>query len=290
MVEWRSAIDKVLAHYESLSETERKVADFIVQHTADVTRLSVREIAQGSGTSSASVSRFVRHIGFESFSDLRLAIASEQTGTAAETGENVSEVSMDNIEASVSYVLENRIQELAGTAARLKEAQICQVVNLIMESDTILFAAVGNSIPVCSNFSFKLGQIGIRAHCPATTEEMILSSLSLRRSDLLFVVSASGYSRRLETIVDNAEDSGTPIVFLTSNPGSELAQRSNVQLTSVTRDQILTGGQFSTHMAEDFLVETIFIFLLTTWKSARGLARLEQKSLGRDKESTPTLC
>ena len=157
-----------------------------------------------------------------------------------------------------------------------------------MGSSNILFAAVGNSIPVCSNFAFRLGQIGISANCPVNTELMILASLSLHRNDLVVIVSSSGYSHRLETIIDNAEDSGTPILFITSNPTSILAQRSNVVLTAVSRDQLLTGSQFATHVPEDFIVETLFMFLLAHGKNVYEHVRMERKSLGRDKENTPT--
>jgi len=284
-----STMDVICASFDSLSEAEQRVANYVIQNSEEVVKLSLREIASKSGASSATASRFVRHIGFESFSDLRLALAADQAIRAPEHPNATTEISLSSISASVDYILSNKIQELEGTAAQLDESSVKKAVDLISSSDSILFAAVGNSIPVCSNLAFKLGQIGLRAVCPSTTEAMVLLSLSLKRSDLLFVVSASGYSHRLETIIDNAEDSGTPVIFVTSNPSSALAQRSDVVLSAVTRDRILTGTQFSTHVAEDFIVETLFMFLLAGGKASYEHARLEQKILGRDKETAPTL-
>lgn len=280
-------VDTVCSSYEQLSEMERRVADFILQNVSEVPRLSVREIARISQTSSATVSRFVRHLGYESFSSFRLAVASEQ-GFEEEALESVTEISPDNVTGSVEYVLETKIQELRSTASQLSPTSVERVVELIKRSDTVHFAAVGNSIPVCSNLAFKLGQIGIRCVCPPTTESMILASLSLRRTDVLFVVSSSGYSRRLETIVDNAEDSGTPVVLLTSNPSSELAERAEVVLNAVSRDQLLAGKQFSSHVSSDFVTEMLFLLVFAAGGDAREHARIERKSLGKDKESTPT--
>lgn len=284
-----SVIDAICASYDGLSDTEKKVADFIIQNLEDVTSLSVRDIAAQSGTSSATVSRFVRRVGYDRFTDLRLAIASSQTGATTEVGLAVKEVSLRAIKASISYILDNKIQELVSTASQLDASSVERAINLMMGSDSILFAAVGNSIPVCSNLAFRLGQIGMRPNCPANTELMILASLSLRRNDLVIIVSSSGYSHRLETIVDNAEDSGTPILFITSNPTSALAERSDVVLTAVSRDKLLTGHQFATHVPEDFIVETLFMFLLAHGKDVHEHVRMERKSLGRDKETTPTL-
>lgn len=283
-----SISDNLCASYDGFSDTERRIADFILQNMPNVARLSVREIADKSNTSGATVSRFVRKIGYDSFADLRLAIAGEQGDADFTAGKPVSEVSLDDIDASVQFVLENKIQELQGTAKALDKDRVKRTINLILQSDNILFAAVGNSIPVCSNFAFRLGQIGIRATCPANTEMMILASLSLRRNDLVIIVSSSGYSHRLETIVDNAEDSGTPIIFITSNPMSKLVQRADVVLSAISRDQLLTGPQFATHVPEDFIIETLFMFLLTYGKNVGELTWMERKSLGRDKETRPT--
>lgn len=285
---YTNIVDAICASYDGLSDTEKKVADFIIQNIDEVARLSVRDIAAQSETSSATVSRFVRHVGYDSFSELRLAIASDQSGVDQNDDTTVTEVSLDNIDASINYILDNKVQELSGTAAQLDAAKIRKAMDLIMGSSNILFAAVGNSIPICSNFAFRLGQIGISANCPVNTELMILASLSLHRNDLVVIVSSSGYSHRLETIIDNAEDSGTPILFITSNPTSILAQRSDVVLTAVSRDQLLTGSQFATHVPEDFIVETLFMFLLAHGKNVYEHVRMERKSLGRDKENTPT--
>ncbi|WP_455136097.1 MurR/RpiR family transcriptional regulator [Thermophilibacter sp.] len=281
-------IDTICAGYDQLPVTEKRVADFILQNRSDVPHLSVRDIAKLSQTSSATVSRFVRHVGFESFASMRLAIASEQVAGDDAIPEAATEISSENIGGSLEYILETKVQELRATVSQLETGSLERALDLIRACDTLYFAAVGNSIPVCANLAFKLGQIGQRTVCPATTESMILASLSLRRTDVLFVVSASGYSRRLETIIDNAEDSGTPVIFVTSNPASTLAARSDVVLATVSRDQLLAGGQFSSHVTPDFVTEALFLLLFAGAGDAREHARMERKSLGKDKESIPT--
>ncbi len=282
-------IDTICAHYERLSDTERRVADFILHNQREVMHLSVREIARESGTSGATVSRFVRSVGYDSFADLRLALAAlERPDGDGLDRASVNGVSLDDVRGSIEYVLNAKLQELRATAEQLSAKSVKDVVELIRSADTICFAAVGNSIPACQNMAFKLGQIGLRVMCPATTESMILASLSLRSTDALFIVSSSGYSRRLETIMDNAEDAGTPVVLVTGNRASELAPRADLVLGAATRDQMLAGGQFSSHVSVNFILETIFLLVLASRKESRELARLERKSLGKDKASRPT--
>lgn len=277
-------VDTILSWYPQLSDAEQRIADFILKKASDIAQLSVRDIAQQSNTSGATVSRFVRHIGFDTFADLRLALARDDVRDETQNTEQ-SVISFDNIPGSIELILSNRIQELKGTASQLTSEILSRAVSLITTSDTVLFAAVGNSIPVCSNAAFKLGQIGVRANCPATTESMVLSSISLKRNDLLILLSTSGYSKRLETIVDNAEDSGTPIIMVTANPEAVLASRCDLVINTISRDQVLSGTQFPSHVAQDFVMESIFALVLAQSKTGLIQAKVERKSLIEDKNT-----
>ena len=280
-------VDTILSWYPQLSDAEQRIADFILKKASDIAQLSVRDIAQQSNTSGATVSRFVRHIGFDTFADLRLALARDDVRDETQNTEQ-SVISFDNIPGSIELILSNRIQELKGTASQLTSEILSRAVSLITTSDTVLFAAVGNSIPVCSNAAFKLGQIGVRANCSSTTESMVLSSISLKRNDLMILLSTSGYSKRLETIVDNAEDSGTPIIMVTANPEAVLASRCDLVINTISRDQVLSGTQFPSHVAQDFVMESIFALVLAQSKTGLIQAKVERKSLIEDK-NTPSV-
>lgn len=280
-------VETINACYDQLSNTEQRAADYMIHNLSKITQLSVREIAKESKTSGATVSRLVRRLGYESFSTLRLSLAAEQSMVDNHSQSLLSAIDPKDIAGSMRYILDHKVDELRATVDQINPKVLEKAIKLVKEADTVYFAAVGNSIPSCSKLAFKLGQIGRRAVCPSNTESMILSSLSLRKTDVLFVVTALGYSRRLETIVDNAEDSGTPIILVTTKPNSAFASRSSVVLSLASRDRLLAGEQFSSQMAADFVLESIFLLILSEGQDAFEHARLEYKSLGKDKESTP---
>ena len=102
------------------------------------------------------------------------------------------------------------------------------------------------------------------------------------------MLSTSGYSKRLETIVDNAEDSGTPIIMVTANPEAVLASRCDLVINTISRDQVLSGTQFPSHIAQDFVMESIFALVLSQSKTGLIQAKVERKSLIEDK-NTPSV-
>src|ERR1700749_669469 len=60
----------------------QRVAEQVLADPAAASRATIVELAERSGTSPATVTRFCRALGFEGYADLRLAIAGE-TGRAA---------------------------------------------------------------------------------------------------------------------------------------------------------------------------------------------------------------
>lgn len=285
-----STIDTILGNYEQLSDVERRIGDFIVKNVSEIPHLSVREIAEGSGTSSASVSRFVRRVGYESFSDLRLAVTEQLAVTGQKEGVSAAQVvSMDDLEGSVNLVLDTKVTELEATVAGLDLSRVRQAVSLIRSADCVTFGGAGNSITVCTNLAFKLGQIGIRTVCPPNTDSMVLASLALRPKDLLVLVSASGRSQRLQTVLDNAEDAGCSTMIITSNPASPLARRCDVVLDAVSRDQLLGMEHFSSTLSAVFVADLLFALVLSEDVDPAERATLEFKSLGHDKGPTPPL-
>src|SRR5919201_1115121 len=84
-----SPADGVLARVRSqlpeFTGALQRVAEQVLSDPEAAARATIVELAERSGTSPATVTRFCRALGFEGYSDLRLGIAAE-TGSAARVG------------------------------------------------------------------------------------------------------------------------------------------------------------------------------------------------------------
>src|SRR5512145_1459707 len=86
------AVDGVLlavrAKLPEFTGALRRVADQVLTDPAGAARATIVELAERSGTSPATVTRFCRALGFEGYAELRLGIAAE-TGRARAAGWSV---------------------------------------------------------------------------------------------------------------------------------------------------------------------------------------------------------
>ena len=76
---------RIKAEYKSFSKADRKIADFILKNPEKMLKLTSRQAAKEAQCSAASVIRFSKKYGCESFSDLKMNIAvalNEGTETA----------------------------------------------------------------------------------------------------------------------------------------------------------------------------------------------------------------
>lgn len=264
-----SAINQICTLRYTLSVTETRIADFIIEHPAALVSLNAQQVAERSGTSPATVSRFVRHMGFRSFADLKLAFAREDSQTDGSVSQPLEKVTLENTAKSIEFISRIKKLELDDTANELDPEVVTNVVRAILGARQVLFAALGNSRPVCASTAFMFAQIGINANCPDNVEKASLDSLLLGTGDVVIVVSLSGHSKRLDAIERNAHDAGAVVVCITNNPAAALATDADYCLKTATRDRAITDQQAFSHGAALFVLDIIYLLLFSERRELR---------------------
>lgn len=256
-------IQTICAVYDGLTPTDQRIADYILENRARIPDMTMREIANECQTSSPTVSRFVKRIGYENFAQMRLELARTESSFSRDylLGSTTGSISFDRFNESLRFILSCKTTELTDTAAQIDPVTIKAVINLFLEADTVLITGVGNTLSVAANMAFKLRHLGVRAIAPSTTEYAASYSFMMTDRDVLVIISSSGISKRLGKIFDNAEDNGTPVVLITSNPQSSFVKRSKHVIMAYQRDRLFAYGVPFSHNSVNFVIEVLFLFL-----------------------------
>ena len=157
-----SVINQICASMDSFFDTEKKIGDYIVRNPKKVVDMTVGVLAKECGVSEASVSRFCKRIELKGFHHLKISLARELVD-AKDDGEISGHISVDDMEGSLRGILSNKMEELRQTVAMIDREELKKILGVINNADTVLMAAVGNTIPVALDGAYKLNQIGIRA-------------------------------------------------------------------------------------------------------------------------------
>lgn len=271
-----SVINQICASMDSFFDTEKKIGDYIVRNPKKVVDMTVGELAKECGVSEASVSRFCKRIELKGFHHLKISLARELVD-AKDDGEIPGHISVDDMEGSLRGILSNKMEELRQTVAMIDREKLKKILDVINNADTVLMAAVGNTIPVAMDGAYKLNQIGIRAMSTPIWETELGYSYNLTDKDIVVAISNSGESTGVIQILEAAKSRGAVAISITNNARSSVAELSTYHITTATREKLFLDGYCFSRVSATMVIEIIYLLLASMRKeSYESIVRHEQ--------------
>ncbi len=250
-----NAITKIRSRTLSLSDSERRVAAWILEHTDKVLYLSMSQIAQECQVSDTTVLRMCRNAGFVGFTDLKLSLAQDMASPTQLIHENIS--SMDDPQTIIRKVFTTNIQALYDTLEILDVSTILKAIQSIENARRILIAGVGGSSIIAQTLYQRLYRLGIPCEAPQDVQLQIMHATLLEPGDLFIAVSYSGSTKDIGLLLDSAKKNGVSTILLTGNPKSQLAKYADLLLISVSHE--IRSEPVAARIAQLTLVDSIFI-------------------------------
>ena len=271
-----SVINQICASMDSFFDTEKKIGDNIVRNPKKVVDMTVGELAKECGVSEASVSRFCKRIELKGFHHLKISLARELVD-AKDDGEISGHISVDDMGGSLRGILSNKMEELRQTVAMMDSEELKKILDVINNADTVLMAAVGNTIPVAMDGAYKLNQIGIRAMSTPIWETELGYSYNLTDKDVVVAISNSGESTGVIQILEAAKSRGAVTISITNNARSSVAELSTYHITTATREKLFLDGYCFSRVSATMVIEIIYLLLASMRKeSYESIVRHEQ--------------
>ena len=271
-----SVINQICASMDLFFDTEKKIGDYIVRNPQKVVDMTVGELAKECGVSEASVSRFCKRIELKGFHHLKISLARELVD-AQDAGEISGQISVDDMENSLRGILSNKLEELRQTVTMMDRDELKNVLEVINNADTVLMAAVGNTVPVAMDGAYKLNQIGIRAVSTPIWETELGYSYNLTDKDVVIAISNSGESTGVIQILEAAKSCGAVTISITNNAKSSVAELSTYHITTATREKLFLDGYCFSRVSATMVIEIIYLLLASMRKeSYESIVRHEQ--------------
>lgn len=241
-----------------VSKKERVLCDYILALPTEVMQLPVQSLAQRCQISAATVVRFCRRLDLDGYSDLKLHLsAAVQETQGQEYGEIKPGESASEISGKLQLHFENALKV---TTKKLDDQVIETVVTALHEAHQVqLFGLVSSSLVVQDMYQ-KLSRLGLSAvvnndiHLAATT----LASGSTE--DLLLVVSTSGNTKEVVTLLKFAKEKSITTVLVTANTNSTGAMLADHLLESQNLGESVIRPGASTSLVTEFFVADVLLF------------------------------
>lgn len=236
-----NVILQIKSQYNTFNETEKKVADYIVNNTRELIYSTISQVAERLQVSDATIFRFCKKINLNGFQELKITLATEFTEGLDNNYANEQINENDTEQTIVSKVFNANITALNDTLTSINSKLIEEASDAILSADQIVFYGNGGSGIVAMDAHHKFLRTGLRVSVYTDNHLQLMSLAQLSENDLIVIVSHSGSNLNMINLLDIAKDNGTKSIAITSFSKSPVSEKADISLNAISQE---TGHQF----------------------------------------------
>jgi DNA-binding MurR/RpiR family transcriptional regulator len=252
-----NAASRLRSALPALSDSERRVASWILDNVDLAIRQSMSAIAQTIEVSDTTVLRMCRTAGFEGFTDLKLALVRDSGDRPARALDQATEVEGDF--AWANRVFTANIQAISDTLAMLDKPTMTRALDLIAGARHILIGGVGGSGLVAQAFYQRCFRLGLHCDAPVDSQLQLMHASLLGSKDLVVAISYSGITNDPILLLQEAKARGASTLCITGNQRSPLARLADLVLVSVSYE--MRSEPMAAQIAQLTLVDALYAAL-----------------------------
>lgn len=204
-------------HYNDLTKSEKRIADFLRKNQEESSFLSAGEIAERLDLSEATLVRFARTLGFNNYPAMRAILQENFRRRVTHSSRLRGRLSdMRNSGDIYERLTVNEIDYLTQSLEEIDRAEMDRAVELIRSHQRIFVFGLGPSISLVDLLEIRLRRFGKDiVPLKSSGREVLESMLMMDANDLMFVICFFDQNPTLKLILETARKKGCAIIMLT---------------------------------------------------------------------------
>lgn len=221
-------------HYKDLTKSEKQIADYLRKNQDEAAFLSVGELASRLDLSEATLVRFARALGFESYPAMREVL--QENFRRRVTHSARLRTRLDDLREAgdlFERLVVSEMDYMTQSLVTVDRDALHRAVDLMKSRRRIFIFGLGPSVSLVDLMKLRLERFG-RQVIPLTTagREFLEPLVSMTADDLLFAICFFDISPAMELVLDYAREAHCPVIMLTDTLGSIIGERADVVLSA----------------------------------------------------------
>ncbi|MCH4071593.1 MurR/RpiR family transcriptional regulator [Pseudoramibacter sp.] len=254
-------MDEILTNirtkYNTLSKTQKVIADFILKNASRIPMLSITELAKACDTSETTVMRFLKKLNYHSYQVFRVKIA-QATTEEPSTSINDDLDPNDDLDTIKHKIIGHTLTAINDINAVIPSSILKKAIDLIRSSKRIMIYGVGASGAIAMDAYHKFAGIGLDVRYYPDPHLMNITCTQANANDLMLAISHTGESIEVNHAVQTAKENGAKILSLTSFANSTLAKLSDLYLLSSTNDSKYHSEAMASRIVQLTIVDILY--------------------------------
>ncbi|MEQ6389026.1 MurR/RpiR family transcriptional regulator [Bacillaceae bacterium S4-13-58] len=250
-------LQHIVSIYHSLSEKEKRVADYVSKNPEKIIHLSINQLADELSVAEATIFRFCKRIGFKGYQAMKIALASEVVSSIKNIHETISE-SDTEIEVS-EKVFNSNIRAIEDTLHILHHENFKKAVQLLVDTDRIEFYGNGGSAIIALDAHHKFMRTGITTVSYTDSHLQLMSASQLSKDDVAIIISHSGSNKDILEVVEVAKNSGAYTIGITNYAKSPFSSLVDIPLFTVAQETEFRSEALASRIAELSIIDALYV-------------------------------
>jgi DNA-binding MurR/RpiR family transcriptional regulator len=274
-------IDELRRQYDRLTQSQKRIAEYIVDHPDRVAFSTVDQMAGQLGINPSTIVRFTYRLGLKGFPDLQERTRQLVRGQLSAASEIVNENSvLVHLEGTAfGTSLGQDLQNLRRTISAIKVEDLQRASDMIAAARQVFVLGSFNAYSVA--FFLGLALDRIRGDTTVWSGDMTLlasQSLGLGPEDCLIAFTSAPYAVSTQRVALLAKEAKAKVIAITDTPISAVGQIADVILAAAT-----TGAGLQNSFVAPMAIANALLNGVAAANSERTLERYGRlaKVLGR---------
>ncbi|NHN29796.1 MurR/RpiR family transcriptional regulator [Paenibacillus agricola] len=245
-----------------MSRKEKLLAAYIIEHAPSIAQMGITKLAEASGSSTATISRFCKIFHFAGFTEFKIKLAAElaRPPDAQSYQDIIAGNSLTNI---VTAMEANHLRSITDTTRLLDMKQLQLAIDALATARQIDLYGVATSGLVAQDFYQKLVRLGKRSVAFSDPHMQVTSASSLTMGDVAIGISYSGETAETIAALKCASENGATTISLTKFGSHTLSSLADICLFTSTLEEGMRRGDMASRIAQLHVIDILFVGLLS---------------------------
>lgn len=227
-------ISKIYKNYKDYTDTEKKIADYILGHHNEIQYDTLNTLATKIKTSTTSVIRFARQIGLSGYKELLDEIRSyasiSDPFSVVKNYENIKDASISEL---FQKSAQQEISNIDSTFSGVNPKEIEKAISLLNTSRNIYLVGQNDSFTLAYYMTLRLAQVRPNIHLLQAVGNLYpMEIASSNKNDLLLAYLFPRYSMTTVDIIQQCRSQGCQVIIISGGHTAKIKDFADVLIST----------------------------------------------------------
>jgi DNA-binding MurR/RpiR family transcriptional regulator len=243
----------------NLTNSEKKVAEFILKDPEKLMGLSIAELSGLSGGSQAAVIRLCKSLGVKGYKDLMIQVAGDLREREIKNEDYQEIRKFDSMEDIVRNVSLNNVQSINDTLKVLDVGMVGKAVEALIGAERIFLYGLGASNMIAADAQHKFMRINKTCFSFADPDMQLMSSTMLTKEDIVIGISYSGNTTHVVTCIQSAKAVGATTITITKYGNNPVARSADIPLYISALENEIRSGAMASRISQLNVIDILYL-------------------------------